>query len=113
MKGHFYRQGCTCKKKNCSCGSKWAFVIDIGIDPVTGKRKQKTKSGFTIKKEAVVAPAALIHELEQGIYIEESCQTFADFAKEWLPICSKAKDVKPGTIRVHLHEIGKLLPYFG
>ncbi|WP_285769115.1 Arm DNA-binding domain-containing protein [Peribacillus sp. SI8-4] len=88
-------------------------MIDIGIDPVTGKRKQKTKSGFTIKKEAVVAPAALIHELEQGIYIEESCQTFADFAKEWLPICSKAKDVKPGTIRVHLHEIGKLLPYFG
>ncbi|MFC0476368.1 tyrosine-type recombinase/integrase [Robertmurraya beringensis] len=113
MKGHFYRRGCTCKKKNCSCGSKWAFVIDIGIDPVTGKRKQKTKSGFPTKKEAEVAAAAIIHELEQGFYIEESCQTFADFAKEWLPIYSEAKNVKPGTIRVRLHEIGKLLPYFG
>jgi integrase len=113
MKGHFYRRGCTCKKKNCSCGSRWTFVVDIGIDPVTGKRKQKTKSGFPTKKEAEVAAAALIHELEQGFYIEESCQTFSDFAKEWLPIYSEAKDVKPGTIRVRLHEIGKLLPYFG
>lgn len=113
MKGHFYRRGCTCKKKNCSCGSKWAFVVDIGIDPETGKRKQKSKSGFPSKKEAEVAAAALIHELEQGIYIEESCQTFCDFANEWLPIYSEAKDVKPGTIRVRLHEIGKLLPYFG
>lgn len=113
MKGHFYRRGCTCEKKNCSCGSKWSFVIDIGIDPETGKRKQKSKSGFPTKKEAEVAAAALIHELEQGIYIEESCQTFCDFSNEWLPIYSESKDVKPGTIRVRLHEIGKLLPYFG
>ncbi|MGO4890559.1 hypothetical protein ACJ2A9_22665 [Anaerobacillus sp. MEB173] len=27
-------------------------------------------------------------------------------------IYSKSKDVKPGTTRVRLHEIGKLLPYF-
>ncbi|MDQ0976746.1 integrase [Neobacillus niacini] len=37
---------------------------------------------------------------------------FKDFAIEWLPIYSDSKDVKPGTIRVRLHEIGKLLPYF-
>lgn len=50
MKGHFYRRGCTCQKRNCFCGSKWAFVVDIGIDPVTGKRKQKSKSGFRTKR---------------------------------------------------------------
>jgi site-specific recombinase XerD len=88
-------------------------VVDIGIDPVTGKRKQKTKSGFDSKQEAEAAAFSLIRELEQGIYIEETNQTFSDFANEWLPIYSEAKDVKPGTIRVRLHEIGKLLIYFG
>ncbi|MEJ9231049.1 MULTISPECIES: hypothetical protein [Peribacillus] len=38
--------------------------------------------------------------------------TFSTFAKEWLTIYSEAKDVKPGTIRVRLHEISKLMPYF-
>ncbi|WP_147536236.1 tyrosine-type recombinase/integrase [Bacillus marasmi] len=112
MKGHFYRRGCKCKKKKCTCGSKWAFTVDIGLDPVTGRRKQKVKSGFNTKQEAEEAAAALIHELNQGTYLEETEKTFSDFTMEWLPIYSDSKDVKPGTIRVRLHEIGKLLPYF-
>lgn len=112
MKGHVHRRGCTCKKKKCTCGSKWAFIIDIGLDPITGKRKQKTKSGFTTKLEAETAATTLMHELNEELYVEETDQTFSDFAKEWLPIYSEAKDVKPGTIRVRLHEISKLLPYF-
>jgi integrase len=112
MKGHFYRRGCKCKKKKCTCGSKWAFTVDIGVDPITGKRKQKVKSGFYTNQEAEEASATLIHEVNQGTYLEETDKTFSDFAIEWLPIYSESKDVKPGTIRVRLHEIGKLLPYF-
>ncbi|GAA0496767.1 tyrosine-type recombinase/integrase [Salinibacillus aidingensis] len=112
MKGYFYRRGCKCKKKKCSCGAKWAFTVDIGIDPVTGKRRQKVKSGFNTKQEAEEAVATLIHELNEGTYLEETDKTFSDFAIEWLPIYSESKDVKPGTIRVRLHEIGKVLPYF-
>ncbi|MBT2644773.1 site-specific integrase [Bacillus sp. ISL-41] len=112
MKGHFYRRNCTCKKKKCICGSKWAFTIDIGLEPITGKRKQKVKSGFSTKQEAEEFAATLIHELNQGTYLEETDKTFSDFAKEWLPVYSEAKDVKPGTIRVREHEISKLLPYF-
>ncbi|KAA0560874.1 site-specific integrase [Bacillus sp. CH30_1T] len=112
MRGHFYRRGCKCKKKKCICGSKWAFTIDIGLDPITGKRKQKVKSGFITKQEAEEAAATLIHEVNQGIYLEETDKTFSDFAAEWLPVYSDSKDVKPGTIRVRLHEIGKLLTYF-
>lgn len=112
MKGHFYKRGCKCKKKKCTCGSKWAFTIDIGIDPITGKRKQKVRSGFKTKEEAEAAAAALNHELNQGSYVEETDLTFCEFANQWLPIYSEAKDVKPGTIRVRIHEINKLLPYF-
>jgi len=43
MEGHFYRRGCTCKKKKkCICGSNWAYTIDIGLDPITGKRYNAT-----------------------------------------------------------------------
>lgn len=112
MKGHIYRRNCTCKKKKCSCGAKWAFVVDIGIDPITGKRKQKSKSGFMTQQEAEAAANTLIYELNQGTYVEETDKTFSDFTKEWLPIYCDSKDVKPGTIRVRLHEIGRLLPYF-
>lgn len=111
MKGHIYRRGCKCKKKKCTCGSKWAFLVDIGIDPISGKRKQKGKGGFKTKQEAESAAATLIYELEQGMYVEETNQTFCEFANEWLKIYKDSKDVKPGTIRVRLHEIGKWLPY--
>lgn len=112
MKGHLYRRNCTCKKKKCTCGAKWAYVVDIGIDPITGKRKQKSKSGFLTQQEAEQAANTLIYELNQGTYLEETDKTFSDFAKEWLPVYSESKGVKPGTIRVRLHEIGRLLPYF-
>lgn len=112
MKGHYYRRGCKCNKKKCTCGSKWAFMVDIGIDPITGKRKQKGKGGFKSKQDAEAAAAALIHEINQGTYIEESDHIFCEFANEWLKIYSDSKDVKPGTIRVRIHEIDKLMPYF-
>lgn len=41
MKGHVAKKG-----------DRWYFVIDIGINPQTGKRKQKWFSGFSTKKEA-------------------------------------------------------------
>jgi hypothetical protein len=87
-------------------------MIDIGNDPVTGKHKQKGIGGFKTKYEAESAAAALIYEVEEGMYVEETNQTFSAFSKEWLTIYRVSKDVKPGTIRVRLHEISKLMPYF-
>jgi hypothetical protein len=42
MKGHIEKRG-----------SKYSFVIDIGRDPVTIKRRQKRVSGFTSEKKHV------------------------------------------------------------
>ncbi|BDG48341.1 Arm DNA-binding domain-containing protein [Parageobacillus sp. KH3-4] len=58
-------------KKDKKTG-KYYFVIDIGKDPLTGKRKQKKKRGFKTKKEAEKALAALLNELNEGTYIEPS-----------------------------------------
>jgi integrase len=113
MKGSFYRRGCKCGKKKCTCGSKWAFTIDIGIDPKTGKRRQKTKSGFKTLKEAEDAATDLLYDLNQGNYIKENNILFKDFAPLWLSMYCEEREVKPGTIRVRKHEIDKLMPYFG
>lgn len=121
MKGHFYKPHCKCvdpkgeskKSKKCSCGSKWSYIIDIGTDPKTGKRKQKKKGGFNTKTEAQEAAALLVAELTKGTYVEEKNITFEEFAYEWLDVYkSSGKPKKPGTIRIRTHEIKRLLDYF-
>ena len=41
MKGHVSKRGKT-----------WAYWFDIDPDPLTGKRRQQTRSGFKSEKEA-------------------------------------------------------------
>jgi integrase len=111
------KRGCTCgagklRVKKCTCGAKWAFTIDVGDDPKTGKRKQKNKSGFDTKAEAEVAARNLQHEIDSGTYIEESDINFKDFSAEWLKIYEQTHNVKISTIRVRQHEVDKLMPYF-
>ncbi|MCW2277773.1 tyrosine-type recombinase/integrase [Heliophilum fasciatum] len=112
MKGYFRRRGCKCGKKKCTCGAKWSFTIDIGIDPATGERKQKTKSGFATKAEAEAAAAALILEIQDGTYVSETNILFKDFAQEWLSFYKNTGNVKISTVRVRQHELDKLMPYF-
>lgn len=121
MKGHFYKPHCKCvdskgeskKSKKCSCGAKWSYIIDIGTDPKTGKRKQKKKGGFGTKTEAQEAAALLVAELTTGTYVEEKNITFEAFAYEWLDVYkSSGKPKKPGTVRIRNHEIKRLLDYF-
>ncbi|MEA3321488.1 MAG: hypothetical protein U9Q88_15875 [Bacillota bacterium] len=90
--------------------TKRAFVIDFGINYITLKMKVKSKSGYLSQQEAEDAANTLFYALEQRIYLEETGKTFSDFSETWLPIYSESKDNKPGTIRVPLHEVRRLLP---
>lgn len=73
MKGHFRKRG-----------DKWSYTVDIGRDPATGKRKQKTKSGFKTKKEAQQDCAELIAKLTKGMFVESKNKTIEDIVNEWL-----------------------------
>ena len=33
-------------------GASWTVTLDIGVDPATGKRRQRKKRGFTTRKAA-------------------------------------------------------------
>jgi integrase len=109
---HFYRPRCKCEGKKCKCGASWAYILDIGTDPKTGKRKQKKKSGFKTKKEAETAAAILQNEINQGTFVEETNVTFDAFAFEWLYMYESSGIVKQSTVRIRNHEIKRLLDYF-
>jgi len=114
MEGHFYKPNCKCPKdaKKCTCGATWSYILDIGIDPKTGRRKQQKKGGFKTKKDVTLAAAIVIQELDQGTFIQESNITFEDFTVEWLALYHGTGRVKISTIRIRKNEIVRLKPFF-
>ncbi len=64
-------------------GNKWSYTVDIGKDQ-TGKRKQKTKSGFDTKKEATKSMNELIYELNKGVWIEPKNIKLKEFSTDWI-----------------------------
>ncbi|SLJ94597.1 MULTISPECIES: site-specific integrase [unclassified Paenibacillus] len=110
-------RGCKCNpkptvKSKCKCGAKYSFTVDVGIDPATGKRKQKTVSGFSTKKEAENAARVLEYEHSQGVYVHEKNINFKEFSSEWLKMYSTAGKVKDSTIDVRKMCINRLMSYF-
>lgn len=73
MKGYFRKRG-----------NSWGFTIDIGRDPRTGKRRQKSKSGFKTKKEAQLACAEFITKYEKEGFIEANKTTLSSFTKQFI-----------------------------
>lgn len=93
-------------------GKGWQYTVNIGIDPVTGERKQKSKGGFKTKKEAQIAASILEQELVNNTYIPDSNKTFEDFAEEWIQMYENSGKVKISSVRVRKHELENLKPYF-
>ena len=115
MEGHFYKPNCKCPEdaKKCTCGATWSYIVDIGIDPKTGGRKQQKKGGFKTKKTAQLACGLVIQEVEQGTYIKESEITFEAFTKDWLTYYKNTgKAKKKSTIRVRGIEIERIKNFF-
>jgi len=65
-------------------GKKWAYVVDVGVDPSTGKRKQQTKSGFATRKAAQDALRDLITTVQGGAFVARSSATLGAYLDEWL-----------------------------
>ncbi|MCU5539049.1 Arm DNA-binding domain-containing protein [Bacillus cereus] len=58
---------------------KYFYIVDIVIDPLIGKRKQKKKRGFTTKKEAEKDLTKLFSEVHTGAYVEPSKLLYVEF----------------------------------
>lgn len=73
MKGHVSRRG-----------NSFAYWFDIDPDPLTGKRRQQTKSGMVSEKVAWKECRAAMAEYEKGRLVRASRRKVADALTEWL-----------------------------
>lgn len=96
-------------------GTSWSYTIDIGADPVTGRRRQTTKGGFRTKREAELAAAKAESEVVEGSYVKEQNTSFREFTENWLKYYKSGvitKRPKPSSIRHREHQIKSLLKHF-
>lgn len=66
-------------------GKIWYLRIDMGTDPETGKRVQKSISTKCTKKpDAQLVQLEIMDKLNKGIYTDSKEITFVDFMDDWL-----------------------------
>jgi integrase len=72
-----------------ACGSAdytWGFVVDIGDDPATGKRRRRRGGGFPTRKAAEVALREVLAKRDRGQLVQPTKMTVREFlVDQWLP----------------------------
>ena len=74
MKGHIRKRS----------ARSWTIVVDIGRDPVSGKRQQKWQTVQGTKRDAERVLRETLSALDKGIYIQPSNKTISEWLNEWL-----------------------------
>jgi hypothetical protein len=62
-------------------GSTWTWHFDIDPDPLTGRRRQRTKGGYQTKKAAEQALAEAIGQWRAGRLPQRSTHTLSHFLR--------------------------------
>jgi len=82
------------RKRHCTSGIVYKAVVDVGVDPVTGKRAQRAQA-YRARREVGAALAAPLVEAEQGLLVERRAGWWAIWcASGWRPTPS-TKEVQP------------------
>lgn len=97
----------TVRKRSSDGKTAYEAVVELGIDPVTGKRKRTTRT-FRTKKEAQTWLTTTQTEVDRGTFVEQSRQTMAELLRYWLETYAQHRvrattyDCYCGTITKHL-----------
>ncbi len=90
MRGSVYKR-CQCRdaegKKVKSCRKphgSYAYTVDAGTDPTTGRRRQITRSGFRTRDAAEEALTAELAKLNAGTWTDDRSITVAAWLDQWL-----------------------------
>jgi integrase len=62
----------------------YTIVLQLGLDPSTGKRKQQWITAGPSKREAEKQMAELIHQMDTGIFVKPNKNAFSKYLEEWL-----------------------------
>lgn len=64
--------------------NSWTVVLNLGADPVTGKRKQEWVSVKGGRKDAEKKLAELIHQIDNGTFLKPGKTRLGEFLERWL-----------------------------
>lgn len=92
-------------------GKGWRYRASIGSDPVTGKRRWFTKAGFATRKEATTALNAVLADADNGMVVQRSAITVAEYLDEWIDRVEG--DLKATTAASYRNDIGHLKRHLG
>lgn len=90
--------------------TRYRFVVDIGTDPTTGKRRQITKT-FDGKRQAERELAAVLNEVNRGTFAGPTKITLGEYLTEWLRSAVRGKS--PNTESAYRHGIGPAIERLG
>lgn len=99
--------------KNKDNVTRYYFNAYVGRNPKTGKNVYRKRQGFKTKKQAQIALAELLKDIDDnGLDKESKEMTFKELYTMWLK--QHRMNVKPSTIATNRRFIeGHVLPYFG
>jgi integrase len=101
MKGHVSKRG-----------NRWAYWFDVDPDPLTGQRRQRTKTGFRSEQEAWKGCREAISEYENGRMVKPSQRKVGDALTEWLTRIEHS--IKPSMARNwRNYSAYYVIPYIG
>jgi hypothetical protein len=94
-------------------GKVWAYAIDVGVNPATGKRKQHRRSGFKTERAAAEAMREALREVKAGTFTAGRLPSLAAYVREeWLP--GRRHAVRPSTWASYRDVLeGRVLPRIG
>jgi integrase len=64
--------------------NSYTIILELGIDPATGKRKQQWVSVKGSKKDAEKKLSELLHQLDLGTFVKPVKTTLGEFLERWL-----------------------------
>jgi integrase len=89
--------GDTIKKIELSSGKvRYRFVVDVGRDPMTGRRTQLTRTYDTLR-EAKAERGRMLHESARGTFVRPRKLTVSAYLDEWFE--GATRSVRPATRR--------------
>ena len=84
------------------------LVLDIGVDPATGRRRQ-TRRRYATAEEALEAYTAIRTEVREGRYVARTGLTVAEVCTDWLT----GRRLRAGTLANYRNSLKPLIAAYG
>lgn len=101
MKGHIRQKG----------DDRWEVIVDIGPDPVTGRRRQRSRTVRGTRADAERLRIKLVGEVDDGRFVDDGTLRVADLAQMWID--ARRTQVRPNTLEGYQHKLKHLVDAMG